>query len=800
MLRPRWKKIAGDIVHSQGRLVMMVAAIEVGVFAVAAISAAYAILSRELDRSYLATNPATASLDVDPLDAAAVAAAKQQPGIAWAEAGGRISGRVEVRANEWLPLLLFVVPDFNELRIGTVRLEAGQWPADAVSIVLERTAAPVANTSLGQRITVETPNGVPRSLNVTGIVHDPSLAPAWQQQTVYGYVTPPTLRLLGEDADLHVLKLTVTDPAQSPAAIEHTLVQAAGRLRSAGYRVGEVRIPPPHHPHYGQMTSVTRMLLAFGMLTLALGAILTATLTASILAPQVRQIGVMKAIGATSGQIIGLYAGLIGAIATVAVALGLPLGIAGGRALALNVAHMLNLDLADLAVSPWLYIGQALAGVGLPLSLALIPIMSATRRTVRELLIDYGARPPSVRVGYVAGWASRVTSRDPAFTLAIRNSVRRKARLVLTLGLLATAGALFMTSLNIKAAWERGLSAAAAERPFDGEIQFVRPSPAAAVAAAVSAVPGVARVEPFSDEPAALTRYDGLNIVRTFPDGGHGSLRVDSLPWASAFVKPNVIAGRWLKPGDLDAAILNLQALTFFPGLTVGNSVHLIVRGRDMNLRIEGLVREHLTGATVYISSETHARAMSEPGLTGGVRVALQSDNGESAIKTSAAIERSLENLGFKVAQSVSRAQLGRALAGHLYILIFVLIVMSILMAVVGILGLASTLATGVLERTREFAVMRAIGAGTPAILRTVIGEGIFIAALSVAAAVPICALLTVVVARIAGTTTLGPALGMSAAAIPIWLGIVLAGGAAASAYPAWTASKLTIRQALAYQ
>jgi len=96
----------------------------------------------------------------------------------------------------------------------------------------------------------------------------------------------------------------------------------------------------------------------------------------------------------------------------------------------------------------------------------------------------------------------------------------------------------FMTSFNIKAAWERGLAAAAAERPFDSEIQFVRPSPAAAVAAAVSTVPGVKRVEPFSDEPAALTRLDGLHIVRTFPDGGHGSLRVQSLPWASAFVNP----------------------------------------------------------------------------------------------------------------------------------------------------------------------------------------------------------------------------------------------------------------------
>jgi putative ABC transport system permease protein len=800
MLRPRWKKMAGDIVHSQGRLVMMVAAIAVGVFAVTAISTAYAILSRELDRSYLATNPATASLELEPLDAAAVAAAKQQPGIAWAEAGGRIFGRVEVRTNEWLPLLLFVVPDFNNQRIGTVRLEAGRWPADAESIVLERTAAPVANTTMGQPIIVETPNGVPRSLHVTGIVHDPSLAPAWQQQTVYGYVTPAAVQLLGENADLHVLKLTVMDPAQGAAGIENTLVQTAGRLRSTGYRVGEIRIPPPHHPHHAQMTSVTRMLLAFSVLTLALGAILTATLTAGILAPQVRQIGVMKAIGATSCQIMALYAGLIAAIAAVAVALGLPVGIAGGRALALNVAHMLNLDLADLAVSRWLYIGQALAGVGLPLALALFPIMSATRRPVRELLNDYGARPPPLRVGTVAGWMSFVTSRDPALTLAIRNSVRRKLRLVLTLGLLAAAGALFMTSINVKAAWERGLAVAAAERPFDAEIQLVRPSPAAAVSAAVSAVPGVRRVELFSDEPAALARLDGLHIVRTFPDGGHGSLRVDALPWASAFVKPNVIEGRWLKPGDLDAAILNLQALPFFPGLAVGDTVHLIVRGHDMNLRVEGLVREHLTGATVYISSEAQARAMSEPGLTGGVRVALQSDSEESAVKSAAAIERSLESAGFKAAQSVSHAQLGRALAGHLYILIFVLIVMSILMAVVGILGLASTLATGVLERTREFAVMRAIGAGTPAILRTVIGEGVFIAASSVAAAVPICALLTIGVARIAGITTLGPALGMSAAAILLWLSMVLVGAAAASVYPAWTASKLTIRQALAYQ
>ena len=58
IIAPRWKKIAEDFVLCQGRLAMMTLAIAMGVFAVAAISTAYCILARELDRQYLATNPA----------------------------------------------------------------------------------------------------------------------------------------------------------------------------------------------------------------------------------------------------------------------------------------------------------------------------------------------------------------------------------------------------------------------------------------------------------------------------------------------------------------------------------------------------------------------------------------------------------------------------------------------------------------------------------------------------------------------------------------------------------------------
>lgn len=801
MLSPRWRKLRGDIEQTKGRLLMMVIAIAVGVFAVASISTAYTILKREIVRNFLSTNPAAALFDVDIINQTVLGGVRAQPGITGAEAAGQITGRIEVRPNEWLPLLLFVVPDFRAARISTVRLEAGRWPTARDGIILERTAVSVANTAVDHEITVQTPHGAQRSLTVTGVVHDPSLAPAWQEQTVYGYVTPATLRLLGEDPSLHILKVTVSDASSNPVGVERAVIGIADWLRRAGHSVGEIRIPPYQHPHQGMMTSVVRMLLVFSLLTLILSAILTATLTSSLLAPQVRQIGVMKAIGARSAQIMQIYVGLIAAIGILAVAIGLPIGIAAGQALAENTARMLNLELASRAVPAWLYGSQVLIGIGLPLAAALLPIKIAAGSTVRETLSDFGVRLP-VDPGRLIRWLSRLGRRDPAFVLAIRNTVRRKSRLALTLGLLATAGAMFMTSLNVKAAWQRNLTEAGVERHFDAELQFAHAQPEAAMLAIVSAVPGVRRVEPWSVEAVSPARSDGLRIVRTYPDGGHGSLRLQAVPRESAFLSPTVIAGHWLRELDSDGAVLNEQSLSMFPGLRIGDRIHLAVRGVVAELRIIGVVREHLTQATVYTSSERFGQETGEPGLIGGIRVALESSDERSAGEVIASTERALGHSGAKVTQSVSRAQLGRALGGHLFILIFTLVVMSILMATVGVMGLGSAMTISVLERTREFAVMRVIGARAGTIRRSVVGEAVLVGTLSAVIALVLSAPLTILVDWIVGTASFGPALGtgLSAAAMPLWLAIIVVGAAAASAYPAWKASKLTIREALSFQ
>src|SRR5712691_2156129 len=122
-----------------------------------------------------------------------------------------------------------------------------------------------------------------------------------------------------------------------------------------------------------------------------------------------------------------------------------------------------------------------------------------------------------------------------------------------------------------------------------------------------------------------------------------------------------------------------------------------------------------LTSAAAYATPETFAKTIGQAGRTNAVRVAVK-DHG-AADKVSRSVEQALarEQIGVKV--SITEARFEDAQTGHVYILVFALIFMAMVMAVVGTLGLASAMSTSVIERTREFGVMRAIGATSRVVL-----------------------------------------------------------------------------------
>ena len=803
MNSPRWKKLIRDLQSTRGRMGMMVIAIAVSIFGVGMILSAYTIMSREMSRNYLGTNPASAFIELDRVDEALVKAVRARPGISEAEATAWVVARAEVRPNEWMPVLLFVVPDFDAAHISTVNPEAGAYPPSAQTLLVEREVLPMLDLKIDDVLTLQTPNGTKQQIEISGTVHDPALAPAWQEQTVYGYITPATLATLGESETLHILKVVVSDQPYNLAAIESTVSELAEWLKGQGYVVDEIRIPPPgKHPHQSQMNSVLTLLLVFSVMALGLSAVLTATMINGLLAQQIRQIGIMKAIGARSIQITSLYLVLIVALGSVASLIGAPLGIAAGRGFAGVVAQLLNLQIYSDTIPTWVYLVLFSMGILVPLLVALNPILRTTRITVRETLNDFGISRGAAASGLRDSWLSRIRFFDNTLILALRNTFRRRGRLILTLSLLSAAGAMFMTGINVRAGWQAYLDQAAADRNYDLEIRFNSPVPTEQVDALFANVPGVEKSESWSLTPAALSRPDGLDIVRTYPDGGHGSFTLRSIPPDTNLIRKPLLNGRWLTENDTNSVVLNQNAAAFFPAVQMGDEIQLLIEGQPKTFRLVGVIRQILSPAMAYVLPETFASVTGQPlEMTNAVRIVLR-DHTEAA---SAAITRDVEqvfaegNVSVKV--TVSEALLGDAISGHVYIFIVALMLISTVMAVVGGLGLMSSMGTSVIERTREFGVMRAIGARSKTILRNIISEGVFIGLMSWVIAMPLSIPLSFGIGSMIGMMSFRSPLPLilSPVGIAVWLSVIVIGSISASAYPAQQAARLTVRETLAY-
>ncbi|MFN8456476.1 MAG: FtsX-like permease family protein [Anaerolineae bacterium] len=128
------------------------------------------------------------------------------------------------------------------------------------------------------------------------------------------------------------------------------------------------------------------------------------------------------------------------------------------------------------------------------------------------------------------------------------------------------------------------------------------------------------------------------------------------------------------------------------------------------------------------------------------------------------------------------------------------LTVMVVLMAVVGGLGLMGTMSINVIERTREIGIMRAIGASNKAVFQVFLIESLLVGLLSwppgVLAALLLGKLLTDAIGRIMESALIYT---FSVGSVFLWLIIVVVIAGLATLQPAWKATRLSVREVLAY-
>ena len=274
-------------------------------------------------------------------------------------------------------------------------------------------------------------------------------------------------------------------------------------------------------------------------------------------------------------------------------------------------------------------------------------------------------------------------------------------------------------------------------------------------------------------------------------------------PADSELIEPILVSDRWLRADDVRKLAVSEGTLTYFPDLKPGNFLNLKIEGREEVWEVIGIFKfVDREGVLAYAPYEYVSQMNDLANRAYSFRLVTDRHDRPYQDAKAEELDKYFRELGFKVrVAQAGRASLDTAVESLDTLVVFLLI-MAILTAIVGSMGLTGTMGMNVLERTREIGIMRAIGADDRAVMRTVIAEGVVIGMISFVLAVnlsiPFTYLLSTIVSLAVFQTPIDVVFTYTGYAI--WLGLVLALSTIASILPARNAARLTIREVLAYE
>jgi putative ABC transport system permease protein len=361
---------------------------------------------------------------------------------------------------------------------------------------------------------------------------------------------------------------------------------------------------------------------------------------------------------------------------------------------------------------------------------------------------------------------------------------------------LAMSGLFFMSALNIRSSMSNTLDRSFALRKYDLQIFLGDMYPSEQIERAIRKTPGVVRTESWFTSGASIPGKDALA-------GGDSldtlSFPMIALPENSKAIALEIVEGRNLLPGDLDALVIN-TTLAEESQIRTGNSITLRFN-RGLTLwHVVGIAREPFLPPTAYIPQAFIDQRY--PAMRTTICLALEKTDAASMHAVKSALDNSLEQEGIRAAGSRSKADFRYGRDQHLMMIYVFLVLISGIIAAVGGLGLATTMSLNVMERRREMGVLRAIGASPSIVIGIIVAEGVVISTMSwILAAVAAWPL-----SRVAGNfltflifkSKLDSVFQLQG--LWIWFAFSVLSAGAASLLPARSAAKLTVREALAYE
>lgn len=803
LLKPRWRKVLRDLWLNKNRTGVVVLSIAVGVFAVGAIASSQIILSRDLRATYLATNPANATiLTFDSFGDDVVDAVKNMREIKEAEARRRVSLRVQTGPNDWRTLWATAIPDFDDIKIDQFNPEAGDWPPADRELLIERSGLSLLNAKMGDTLTIKTPDGKIKQMRISGLAHDLNAQMYTFDGVATGYMTTDTLEWLGQPKDYNELRIIVADNVQDREHIQAVTDKVRDKIEDAGRTIWFAFVPEPgKHIFLDPMIqAISLMMGALALLSLMLSGFLVINTISALIAQQTRQIGMMKAVGARARQVVSMYMVTVGLYGLLALVIAIPLGIFGAFYFSRFIASYLNFDVTNYRLPTEVLLAQIGVGLVVPLVAGLVPIFLGTRITVREAVSEYGLGRGKFGSNIIDRLLlkiqqSRLLRRRMTrpTMLSLRNTFRRKARLSLTLITLVLGGAIFITVFSLRVSLLKTMDSWLEYFQYDVAVQFESSYRTERIIREATSVPGVEDAE----------TWGFSNVRRERPDGTSSDNMVLFAPPANTkLVKPTIVEGRWLRPGDTNAVVVNSIVLRDEPDIKLGDEITLKIKGRERPWRVVGIATGGMPMATMFANYPHYARVAHDTGRAEWVFATITGSGLEAETQVVRALENRYERAGLDVGATAKVTEEMAEAQAMFEVIIVLLLIMALLLAAIGGLGLMGTMSINVLERTREIGVIRAIGASNGSVLKIFITEGIIIGVISWAVgtllAFPLSRVLSDAIGRVFLNSPLDHTFSLTG--VLSWLAVVVILSALASAMPAWNAARITVREVLAYE
>ncbi|MDH3300807.1 MAG: FtsX-like permease family protein [Acidimicrobiia bacterium] len=455
------------------------------------------------------------------------------------------------------------------------------------------------------------------------------------------------------------------------------------------------------------------------VLALVSAMVLISNTMTTMVAEQVREIAIMKAIGGRRRQVIRSFLQTVVLLALVGSVLGVALGVPVANLMVTFIGtQFYGLEPGWGVVVPVLVLGLVVGVAGSVLA-AIPALRRAARLTVRQGL-DRGRTQPDD--GVLDRLLRRVALPHNA-RLGLRN-IARRARSLGTLVQIGLAIGIAIGFLTLGVTVANVVAKTWDVMTWD--------------------VLAVQRGNVDLDETAGdvLAGIEGVDVVHPIL---YNALEIDGdqleswgLPVDSPLFEPDILSGRWLEHGDAGRPVAVIgRALASTSGAGVGDTLTVGTARGTADLEVIGVDGRLMNnGTTIYLPLSSFQDLLGRTD-TNAFWVRSRSQDQADIDRLAAAVEDELTAAGYPVRTEIHYVEREANLAAN-RVIVNVLAIMGVPIVAIGMIGLVNLMTMNVLERTREIGVLRCVGARARDIKRVFRTEALALAVAGWILAVPL--------------------------------------------------------------